>query len=292
MLTRYKKNKNTDIFKMPSKSKRDRETSQSSIQENVMKTPRLSDSSFKYLQLLDKRLEKQTEDITNMLEEFKSRIFAEISKTMDEVKNDLIELKQRVNKLDTAVDDVVSMKKEIKLLKSKILSHENSVVASDIRITGVPFDENSTENLSEFFNNLCDAIQIEPPEIKSIFRVKNFTNYRNVPDPPILVRLNTPYDKNFVLKKCADFKRLNKTNFCLKDIGIDSDEIFYVNENLTPFNYKIFKTAIGLKNKNLIQAARSIRGIVHIKRINCKEFLPINDLEELNQFFRNVGGSD
>lgn len=278
---------------MPSNSKRQRAASQTSPNEveneyNATKTPRLSnvDSHFKYMQILDKRLEKQTDNIMFLLEEFKTRIFDEMFKRMEEVKSDLIEIRDRVEKLETVAEDVVGMKKEIKQLKSKIQFHENSTVASDIRITGVPFDESENENLPMIFKNLCNTINIEPLEIKSIFRVKHFTNLRNVPDPPILVRLNTPYERNFFLRKCAEFKRFHKTRFCLRHVGYENDRLFFVNENLTPSNYNIFKTANGLRKNNRIKSAYTNRGIVHIKQLNSDEPVRIDDLKELDAFFR------
>lgn len=110
-------------------------------------------------------------------------------------------------------------------------------------------------------------------------------NFRNIPDPPIIIRLSTPYERNFVLKKCAEFKRLNNTQFCLRNIGLESDQLFFVNENLTPYNYKMFKTALILKKDKRIKSKFTLRGIVHIKHYNNDETVRIDCPEDLNELF-------
>lgn len=157
---------------------------------------------------------------------------------------------------------VSSLKSQVDEMYSKILQHENSAVSCDIRITGVPYYRDG--NLSSMFKNLCNTLNLGTMDFKSIFRLTNMKTVPKDVDPPIIVRFFTPYERNFILKTISNFKRQNNSPLTLNHICMDSNVIFYVNENLTPHNYRIFLSAIRLKKDKKLKSVFTLRGLVHI----------------------------
>lgn len=120
---------------------------------------------------------------------------------------------EKVTRLESETGEIQNLKNEIQTLKLKMQRQENNIVASDLRINGVPYVEN--ENLISIFNEICKVVNIEIPAIKSIFRLKNQNNKRdnNSPDAVIIVRMWSPYDTNFFLKILSSFKKANWFRF-------------------------------------------------------------------------------
>lgn len=185
---------------------------------------------------------------------------------------------ERVTKLETVVSDVELLKSELGSLKAQLAKQENLAVSCDLRLHGIPFVEK--ENLLSMFQYLCNTIGITPPNVKSIFRlnVGNFnSNNRKKPDGIIIIKLATPYDKNFILKSIANFKKSTHDLLRLHHAGFESDVPIYVNESLTKDNHTILQAAIGLRKRKQLTAAFTLRGLVHVKfsdndvptRIDC-----------------------
>lgn len=268
-------------------------------EEGIGKTPRLSnyDSPHRIVQLIDRRFEKQTELIKELIQQSESRLLTVIDNSMGMFKREIAKvneritnLYQRVESVETVADKIVStnadvdnLKTEIEFLKSKQQKLDNLQVACDLRINGVPFDEN--ENLFQIFDNLCDTLNISTPTVKSIYRINN--NRNNSPDTVIMVNLVSPFDKNYVLKNISTFRKSNKSNLLLKHIGFDSDNPFYVNENLTSHNYKIFQNALKLRKQKHIDTAYTLRGLVYVKLSRTEPPILIECIDQLTQLFRN-----
>lgn len=274
-------------------SKRGREPQQNSLFDAVLKTPRLShnDSPFKMLNIVDNRFEKLTEVMKTIIKESEQRVLNEFDKRFGELKRDISNITERVNKLETVVDDIISLKNEVNNLKTQLQRQENSLVASDLRINGVPYKDG--EDLYNILNSICCLLKINTPAVKSIYRLQNYNNKGNgySPHAVIMVKLLSPYDKNFVLKSIATFRKNNKCSLLLNHIGIDSDRPFYVNENLTMNNYKILQSAVKYKNSNRLKSVFTMRGIVYIKFNLKDEPIRVESIEELDGFFRDQNQS-
>lgn len=257
-------------------------------------------SSTRLFNWLDTQFTKQNQYISErsdliqiMIQETKTSIFIEIAKRFNELKTEIIndvskeicELADRVKQLETVNTEIDQPKTEVKNLNAKILKQDNSAVASDLRITNIPCYDN--EDLQWIFENICSSMNITMPFLKSIFRVKHFKNHRDVDNPPIVVKLNSPYEKNFFIKTVSAFRSKYKTSLKLHHAGFESNEPFYINENLTPHNYQIFKSAQRLKKDELLAAAYTQRGIVYVKVNTDDEPLKVEFLEDLKQFFRS-----
>lgn len=244
------------------------------------------DSSFKLIQILEKKFDKQNESIKSLLMDSEARLLAEFNKRMDSLTNDFKELGERVQQLETVADEFVAMKSEIKNLKTQIRVQENSLVASELRINNVPFYDN--EDLFEIFTSICNVIKTPIPAVSALYRLKNANNKikTNSPDAVIVVKLMSAYDRNFFLKSLS-VHRKSQRDFCfrLNDIGFGSQAKFYVNENLTQSNYKILQAALKIKKQNRLQAVFTIRGLVYVKVSATDTPRCILDDCELNQFF-------
>lgn len=272
--------------------------------ETPAKAPKLSstDAYLKYVNSLDKRMEKQTNEIKNLLNEFEFRLITELDKKMDEMKKELVDVSERVTKLESVVEELGevrnemwNIKKEINALKMQIKRQENSTIAADLRINGIPFSKD--EDLLLTFNKICSTINLTTPAIKSIFRLQNENNKHktNSQDAVIIVKMMSPYDKNFFLKTLSLFRNSNK-NFNFRLSQIDSnvepnstfDNKFFVNENLTHSNYRLLQAAIKLKRGKKLCAAFSLRGIVYVKISPNDQPTRIDEFGDINKLFRDT----
>lgn len=277
---------------LTSAPKRVRETLQNSLLqnslfENISKTPRLptNDSPFKLLNLVDRRFEKITEVMKTLIHESEARMIKEFDKRFDLLKIDILNVTQRVTKLESVADDIVTLKDEVSKLKTQLQRQENSLIASDLRINGIPYRRE--EDLYGVFTTICNNLNVNTPAVKSIYRLQNFNNKHkdNSPNAVIMVKLLSPYDKNFILKSIANFRKRNKTPLLLRHIGENCDRPFYINENLTSLNFKILQSAVGLKKAKRLKSVFTLRGLVYIKFNSDEEPVRIDSMENLLNFF-------
>ena len=222
------------------------------------------------VEYLDARLKENTDYLVKKMEDFKQCIIDEFYTRLNVVVNEL--------------EDVISTQDAaLTALKKHVLKHENLSVASDLRIDGTPFEAN--ENLYDIFNNICHAIGITPPIVKSIFRIKpRNQNTRTQTDKTIIVKLYTPTDKNNLLYNASKFRRNNNCTLSLRHAGFQSDEPIYVNENLTKANHNILKAALQLKQKNQLHAAYTHRGLVYVKKSQRAKSQCIKSIDSLKTF--------
>lgn len=224
-----------------------------------------------------------------MFEESEARMEKMLEKRFNELKQDIIDINQRVTKLEAVADDILCLKSEINLLKTQMQRQENSFVASDLRINGIPFKND--ENLFGVFENICQVLNINTPAVKSIYRLQNHNNKHKAfsPDAVIMVKLFSSYDKNFILKTLAMFRKDNGSGLTLHHIGLGNDRPFYVNENLTLTNHKILQSALRLKKIKKLHSAFTLRGLVYVKL--GKDDKPVrvefmDELDDVNYLFR------
>lgn len=312
----------TSLIENTPAPKRLREVIQTTLQE---KTPNNSLNSYslystnsssplKLIQVMERRFEKLTEQlqttIQTMFRECEDRLLNEIDKKLNAAMSDLINLTTKVSTLEsvvqeikcTATETIIALtndneifKEEIETLKKYIRKHENSIVSTDIRINGIPYSQ--YENLQAIYFKLCQTVNINPPNTKAIFRVKNNITHRkfqsnsnnnnNTNDPAIIIKFKCPYDRNFVLKSITSYIKATNNFLRLNHIGFDSSVPFYVNENLTPENHRIFLQAHRLKKNGTISAAYTNRGLVYIKQLGEDDPVCITELKTLYQMFRS-----
>lgn len=296
-----------------------------SLFESATRTPRLSDSPLRLLQIVDKRLEKQTVEIqtqiqTQLQELFKeseARLLSQLEKRLceklsemrldiddvrervtniekeivqnkieietkiSELHKDITNVMEKTNNIKTVSSHDLELKSEVIQLRNKILQHENSAVACDLRIDGIPY--NIKEDLYDMFNILCSNLHIGTPNVRAIYRLNNKNNPLA---PTILVKLSSPYEKNFIIKTVSNYRRSTKDLLRLYLINFDANNPFYVNENLSHANYKIFNQALKMKREKVFCSVFTMRGIVHVIINERDQPLRIDYIDQLQEFFR------
>lgn len=291
-------------------SKRSREFRQSLSPTH--KTPKLSqyETAPSLLKILDCRLKKQEDLISQRIKESENRILNEFNKRVDDIvcemvkiKRDFAEMNKRIVELKQVVPNVLSSNKDlskrveslekssegevqlsnhISALYEKLHLVENMSVACDLRITGIP--HTSDENLNQIFWSVCEKIKYDVPKFKAIYRLKSFKDTKDKNDTAIIVRLNSPFERNSFLKSLAAFRRINKTSLRLRHIGFDSNVPFYVNENLTAHNYNVLRSVTKLKRAKKIKNFIVRRGLVFILKHDSDKFDYIGDVSHLDGF--------
>ena len=112
---------------------------------------------------------------------------------------------------------------------------------------------------------------------------------KNRKNGPIIVKLESPFDKAQLLKSIAKFRRTNNNTFCLSNAGFSSDRPIYVNECLTKSNHDIFVAAYKLKNQKQLVSVFTMRGTVHIKKLADDIPIAVHSLQKLTElFFRSA----
>ena len=137
------------------------------------------------------------------------------------------------------------LREEVAKLKEKAERQDNISVAAELRIIQIPTKR--TENLYTVFEQICSAIDVSTPSFLTVFRMKNKVNGNGnlYNDAPIIVKLSSPYERNFFMRSLAAFRRKNRRYLQLQDNGIR----YYVNENLTWLNSTIMRAATKFKKE-------------------------------------------
>lgn len=227
--------------------------------------------------------DKHFKFIENLIKQSEERILSVI----DNVKSELNMINERVNKLEIKSAEFDDMKKQISELKKKVLKQENSVVAGSVRIAGIPYYDN--ENLHSIFQNICKSVNIPVPQIDSIYRLKKiYKNNKpyNPNDEVIVVKLQSPFEKNYLLKSIAKYRRENQCTLRLNHAGFESEQPIYINENLTPYNHGIFKEALIMRKNKRLKSTFTLRGLVYVKKFDTEDAILVESVEELRELFR------
>lgn len=297
-------------------SKRTKRTKDSRL-ENIQSLENLTlpqltlDSPFRAIQTIDNRFDKLSEKLTTTItdsikkeiRECEKKIIAEVNSKISEIEAKLLReidslksqftvINDRVSAVEAQCSEIDELRKEIDYLKTEIYGiqnkmsrQENSMISTELRVTGIPGIRN--ENLGLHYDNLCAALQIQAPKYTSIFRVGGTKYKTKSPDSTIIIKMESAYDKNYLLKSISNYKNMIRGHLKLNMIGFESNSNFFVNENLTSTNYNIFKNALKYRKMNKIVSVFTRRGIVYIKIATGDEAQPIRSVNEFNEVFRS-----
>lgn len=247
-----------------------------------------NNKSPKILQLIESKFAKQNEIIMSNIErcvkESVNSAVKGIEDKIAKISTNVNNLTERLNKLELSLPKLNEMEREIKTLKSKIERQNNLNVSTNLRLCGVPSEDN--ENLEYLFANLCNFLNIKQPYLKSIQRINNKTTKNRI-DGVILLQFFSSQDRNFFLRTISKYKRETKSQLSLASLGFKSNAHIYINEDLTNNNYKIFREALKYKKQKQLSSAYTLRGLVYVKRIGFDRSVRMDDIEELNFFLSN-----
>jgi len=259
-------------------------------------TPKSCRSFTSLTAMLDQRFAEQTKNLEGMLRTSNDELIRSMSKQFESLRQEFGLLSERVNHLEATVrvieiadsdlntvkDELTAVKAELQNLKDAANKNENLSIASELRIHGVPADEQ--ENLTNLFNKICTAANAPPPIIKSIKRLKN-SNNSTVVDGPIHVKLSSPRAKKSLLRSIAVLRRDKKTELALNHIGFESNTRIYINEQLTKHNYSILKAAVKMKKQNKFHAVFTRNGIC---QVNTDNAISVNSMQQLLALSRSL----
>lgn len=271
------------------------------------------ESPFKSMQLMDKRFDRLTHELTETIREtissevkkieqkiladfnikfanMKDELSKQINETLQVLRNEITTVTQRVDSIEKQCSDIekiqcelANMNSVISTLNSKLLRHENSLIACDLRITGIPWYQD--ENLADIFGNICNMLNIEMPYYRNLFRTRS---KNNSPDSAILVKLESPMAKVHLLKSINGYrKNNNNAQLYLHLIGINSDRIFHVNESLSQSNYIIFQNALRYRKEKKLVNGFTRRGVVNVVISAKDKPIQIYSLDDLHDLFRS-----
>lgn len=246
-----------------------------------------TNNSPKIIQLINRKYAEQNQIMLSQIEECVKKSVNDALSALEEKVNKNTEilktLSERVHEIEHSLPSINEMKIEISKLKATIVRQENVNVSTNLRLCGIPFNQN--ENLPELFWNLCDSLKIDRPNIKSIHRINN-THKNNSVDGVVLVKLFSSQERNNILRVVSKYKRENKSQLTLNTLLMGSHTPFFLNEDLTNYNYKILQGALKLKRQKMISTAFTLRGFVYVKRLATDPAERIECIEELDKFFR------
>lgn len=215
--------------------------------------------------------------------EMQTSLEHQVNTQLNKIVSDVSDLSERVSVLESLKRSDENLVNIVENLQMQLSRLENNNVACDLRLTGIPHENN--EKLDDIFKNICSAAGVPTPVISRCQRV-NYLAGRQQTDGPIIVRLQTPAAKKEILREIARYKKSKNDVLRLKDAGFDSERPIYLNENLTKKNHRIFKHAKELKKKNKISSVFTLRGLVHIKITPEDAPMVMETFEQINNFFR------
>ncbi|XP_070075754.1 uncharacterized protein [Drosophila takahashii] len=270
------------------------------------------------LQLINERFDEQKEILSSELRESEARVLSNLQKKFQAMATEIHSLTQRVTQLENEVKKVDELQQRVTELASQLAANgpssglvdelkqqvvdldarlvakcnaeEDAAVASNLRWHGVPQVEG--ENLKTLFHKLCFSLQLTPPPVvKSIFRVRPRQSGQSFVDPIIIVKLENVRGKVELLRAIGAYRRDKKVQLSLQLIGFESPALMFMNEQLTKYNYEIFKEAMRLKKHKQLTAVFTRRGVVHVKLSEGGEPRYIQSSLELSELTNDVGGA-
>ena len=226
--------------------------------------------------------EKITEQITAGIHKIVAEEIDSMALTLKEhFKEQLSNVYAEITHLKkTYATEMCHLKSQIALLHTKVSKQENAAVAADLRIHGIPIVQ--TENLLDIFKELCSVLKTSPPPVVNIRRLPANRKSTSASDPDIIIQLGSPQDKNNFLRTAAKHIRDTGNPLRLRDLGFDSDQPFYINEQLTAANHKILKHAIRFKRQEQLFSVFTRRGLTHVKISDKSNVISIQSIEQLN----------
>lgn len=149
--------------------------------------------------------------------------------------------------------------------------------SQDVLISGVPYLEN--ENLLGLFRNVANSLGYKDNQLPMV-------SLRRMARIPITPGTMPPIVCQFALKNVRDeFYRsyLNLKTLSLRNIGFDSDNRVYINENLTEQARQIRSEALKLKKKGKLLRVYTRDGVVFVKNPGAAEAEACHSLDKLFQ---------
>jgi hypothetical protein len=223
-------------------------------------------------------------DLNTILQEIKT-----LSTKMDfgfaEVKSEMRNVEKGLN------DKCVKLKEEICEVKNYVDCRFTSLQKSyELTLTGIP---KGKYNLKALFSKLCTLLGYNNDSQESHNNIKTSVHCNSGPpevelfvipgdNSPIIIRFSTILQKEWFMKRYY----ANIKNMVLSKLGINivKDPRFYIQQNLSTDQYKIFKFAKQCKSLKILHKIRITDfGKVAIQLQEKSDFLYVKDVNELKK---------
>ncbi|KAI8117696.1 hypothetical protein CVS40_10441 [Lucilia cuprina] len=170
--------------------------------KNISNTSnRLSHDTPRFMELMEQKIHQMSLQISAKIS---FKISTQIKESEDRILSriDIIDVKlcavfDRISELEKTISEIFDLKEKVDKLKLFIDKQENSLIAGELRINGIPFEDN--KNLFNVFENICSTIELPVPNI-NLKRIYNFKTKRNKVAPVISLKLSSSQDKNIFFK--------------------------------------------------------------------------------------------
>lgn len=196
--------------------------------------------------------------LTNLGDELR----VELRTGLEGIKEDLTKANARMNQISDTVNINTS-------------SIARSLLSNDLIVSGVPVVLD--EDLSRFYLSWCQLLGYE----KGAYPLADL---KRLARPPlregsaclILIQFAITNQRNDFYGRYMQLRTLT-----LSQIGFDSDQRIYINENLIPADRKLKIKAVELKRAGKLSAVYSRGGVIHVKLPDSDQHRPVNSEQEL-----------
>lgn len=236
------------------------------------------DISLTSLHTMLQNVIQQNNEIIKSLE-FTNGTVTELKTSVDEMKDSMATLTQRVEALEdsnrTLNSENTTLKQRLEIMDQRTLTSGNA-----IEISGVPIAPN--ENVNQVVIDLSKALNVTITEenIVSSFRQHRRSGYPNEP-PKIIARLC----QRHILEELLKQRRVRR-NFSTRDLGFRDNEArtIHVYEALTPHFRRIYGAANKLRHDGVIKYLWVRNGNVFIRTKDGEQKKDVKSLDQLKNF--------
>lgn len=232
-------------------------------------TKKLKDHTNQYMELKD-LISKNFIDLNNSIE-FNSSVIEGLKKTIIRLESTNKDLQEKCIQL--AAENTV-IKKELNEIKLDVIELKQYSRRTNIEIAGIPESEN--EDMSKILSKI-DEIS-DTNIVDNLIIAHRVPSFKKDKPKPIIVQMKSKQTRDEILKKLKN-RRLttSEINNRFEDMPI------YVNEHLTHELKSLFYHARNFKKENNYKFCWTRDGKIFIRKDETSRILRIKLIEDLNQ---------
>ena len=207
--------------------------------------------------------------LTQLLTAVNKNIVDSISGLQAEIRT----LKDKVAERDATIE---KLQREVRQLRLQTDALEQYGRRSSLRITGISEDQEDTSKAVVDLAN--EVLELDPPLQEQDIDVSHRLNKpRNTPEGeprPIIIRFMTRTDCYRVISERKTLKKYNE----------DNRKKIYINEDLTTYRARLFKTTRSLQARKYFKQAWTYNGNIKVTTQNGV-VKPISTIDDIKSFF-------
>lgn len=225
--------------------------------------------------------ESMMEEMKGFIRESEQRLLQRVGELTAEIANLKSSYNDMEKRVAVAESECTQLRSDVNALRSQVDECQNNAILTDILLSGVPTTTN--EDLGEVFTKICRTVQVNPPSIRTAFRIRKSKNGSS----PIIVKLNSPNDRSLLLRAIANFCKNNRRSLALSDIERNGNGKVFVHECLTKRNREVLQHALQLKKQKRLTSVFSLRGDVYVRTRQHSDAVKISDKESAERIAVN-----